>query len=152
MRTLIISILLYAWETWNRITYEDQSRWNEMLPPPFAHFMQRPHHKWNSMHENTSSHRSLRTVKKGSYDGSDMWSYQVASAKRSRNAQYQGKEKEEGKRKDRKTASESGPVSTSTAVREQPKTVRDGIRWSPMSIVVPLRPWWCRDTGNNASK
>ena len=28
-----------------RITEEDQSRGNEMLPPPFAHFIQRPHHK-----------------------------------------------------------------------------------------------------------
>ena len=44
----------------NRITEEDQSRGNEMLPPPFAHFIQRPHHKWNSVQENTNSHRSLR--------------------------------------------------------------------------------------------
>ena len=29
----------------NRITEEDQNRGNEMLPPPFAHFIQRPHHK-----------------------------------------------------------------------------------------------------------
>ena len=29
----------------NRITEEDQSRGNEMLPPPFAHFIQRPYHK-----------------------------------------------------------------------------------------------------------
>ena len=49
MRTLIISILLYACETVqvsnNRITEEDQSRGNEMLPPPFAHIIQKPHHK-----------------------------------------------------------------------------------------------------------
>ena len=76
-----------------------------------------------------------------------MWSDQVASVKRSYKAQYQGKEKEEGKRKDGKTTSESGPVSTSTAVREQLKTVRDGRRVSPMSAVAPLRPWWFPDTG-----
>ena len=29
----------------NRITEEDQSRGNEMPPPPFAHFIQTPHHK-----------------------------------------------------------------------------------------------------------
>ena len=63
------------------------------------------------------------------------WSLQ----KRSYKAQYQGKEKEEGKRKDGKTKSESGQVSISTAVREQPKTVRNGRRLSPMSTVVPLR-------------
>ena len=57
-----------------------------------------------------------------------------------RMTKYQGKEKEAGKRKDGKTTSESGPVSTSTAVREQPKTVRDGRRLSPMPAVVPLRP------------
>ena len=83
---------------------------------------------------------TLTTVKKGSYDGSDMWSEQVVSAKRSYKAQYQGKEKEEGKRKDGKITLESGLVSTSTAVREQPKTVRDGRRLSPVSAVVPLRP------------
>ena len=87
-------------------------------------------------------------MKKGNYDGSDMWSDQVASLKRSYKAQYQGKENEEGKRKDGKTTSESGPVSTSTAVREQPKTVTDGRRLSPMSAVVPLRLWWFMDTGN----
>ena len=68
----------------------------------------------------------------------------MASAKRSYKAQYQGKEKEEGKRKDGKTTSESGPVSTSTAVREQPKTVRDGrkivadvSRGAPTTLMVP---------------
>ena len=66
--------------------------------------------------------------------------------KHSYKAQYQGKEKEEGKIKDGKTTLESGPVSTSTAVREQPKTVRDGRRLSSMSTVVPLGPWWFRDT------
>ena len=45
-------------DTNNRIT-EDQSHVNEMLPPPFAHFIQRPHHKWISMQKNTSSNRSL---------------------------------------------------------------------------------------------
>ncbi len=29
----------------NRITEEDQRRGNEMLPPPFAQFIQIPHHK-----------------------------------------------------------------------------------------------------------
>ena len=57
----------------------------------------------------------------------------MASAKRSYKAQYQGKENEEGKRKDGKRTSESGQVSTSTAVREQPKAVRDGRRLSPMA-------------------
>ncbi len=76
-------------------------------------------------------------VKKRNYDGSDMRLDQVASAKRSYKAQCQGKEKEEGKRKYGKTTSESGPVSTSTAVREQLKTVRDDRRLSPM---VHLRP------------
>ena len=66
-----------------------------------------------------------------------MLSDQVASVKRSYKAQYQGKEKEEGKRKYGKTTSEIEPVSTSTAVREQPRTVRDGRR---LSAVVPLRP------------
>ena len=57
-----------------------------------------------------------------------------------------GKEKEKGKRKDGKTTSESGPVSTPTAVREQPKT-REGRRLSafvadvnsaaPMTLMVP---------------
>ena len=56
--------------------------------------------------------------------------------------------KEEDKRKDGKTTSKSGLVSTSTAVREQPRTVRGGIRLSPMSAVLPLRPWWLADTGN----
>ena len=36
------------------------------------------------------------------------------------------------KEKMRKTTSKRGPVSTSTAVREQPRTVRDGRRLSPM--------------------
>ena len=49
----------------------------------------------------------LITVKKRSYDGSDMRPDHVASAKRSYKAQYQGKEKDEGKRKDVKTTSES---------------------------------------------
>ena len=44
--------------------------------------------------------KELTTVKKGSYDGSDMWPNQVASAKRLCKAQYQGKEKEESIRKD----------------------------------------------------
>ena len=78
----------------------------------------------------------LTTVKQGNYDGSD----QVAAVKRSYKPQYQGKEKEEGKRKDGKTTSESGPVSTSTTVREQHRTVSGGRRLSPMSSVVPLRP------------
>ena len=43
-----------------RITEEDQSRGNEMLPLPFAHFIQGSHHKWNSVHKNTNSHRPLR--------------------------------------------------------------------------------------------
>ena len=47
-------------DTNNRITEEDQSRGNEMLPPPFAHFIQGPHHKLNSVHKNTNSHRSLQ--------------------------------------------------------------------------------------------
>ena len=58
----------------------------------------------------------------------------MTSAKRSYKAvkaQYQGKEKGEGKRKYRKITSASGPVSTSAAVREQSKTVRDGRRLSP---------------------
>ena len=49
----------------------------------------------------------LKTVKKGDYDGSDMWSDRVASVKRSYKAQYEGKE--EGK-KDGKITSESGPA------------------------------------------
>ena len=68
-----------------------------------------------------------------------MWSDQVAYAKRSYKAQYQGKEKEEGKRKDGKTTSESGPVSTSTAVREQPKTqkiVADVSSGAPTALMV----------------
>ena len=77
-------------------------------------------------------------MKKGSYNDSDTWSDQVASVKRSYKAQYQENEKEEAKRKDGKITSESGPVSISTAVREQPRTVRDGRRLSPMSTVVPL--------------
>ena len=64
----------------------------------------------------------------------------MASVKRSYNAQYQGKEKGEDKRKDGKITSKSGPVSTSKTVKEQPRTVRDGRRLSPMSAVVPLRP------------
>ena len=55
--------------------------------------------------------------------------------------------KEEDKKKDGKTSSENGLAYTSTAVREQPRTVRDGRRLSPMSAVVPLRPRWFRDTG-----
>ena len=46
---------------------------------------------------------------KGRYDGSDMWSDQVAPVKRLYTAQSQVKEKEEGKRKDGKITSESGP-------------------------------------------
>ena len=58
-----------------------------------------------------------------------------------RNSSLPGKrKKEEGKIKDGKTTSESGPVSISTAVREQPRTVRYGRRLSPMSAVAPLRP------------
>ena len=66
-------------------------------------------------------------------------------AKRSYKAPYQGKENEEGKRKDGKTTSESGPVSTSTAVREQPKTsemAEDCRRcqlWCPYDPMVPGR-------------
>ncbi len=29
----------------NGITEDDQRRGNQMLPPPFTHFIQRPHHK-----------------------------------------------------------------------------------------------------------
>ena len=93
-----------------------------------------------SLHISYKDHIMLTTVKKNSYDGSDVWSDQVVSVKRSYKTQYQGKEKEEGKRKDWKTTSKRGPVSISTAVRELPKNVRDGIRLSPMSTVVPLRP------------
>ena len=89
----------------------------------------------------------LTTMKKGSYDGSDTWPDQVASAKWSYKALYQGKERGDDKIKDAKTTSKSGPVSTSTAVREQPRTVRDGRRSSPMSAVVLLRPWWFRFHG-----
>ena len=78
----------------NRLTEEDQSRGNEMLPPPFAHFIEGPHHKLNSVQKTQL-------------------------------------------------------VSISTAVREQPNTVKDGRRLSPMSTVVPLRPWWFRDTGQD---
>ena len=77
-------------------------------------------------------------MKKGSYDGSHMRSDHVASANRSYKAPYPGREKEEGKIKDGKITSKSGPVSTSTAVREQAMTLRDGRRLSPMSTVVPL--------------
>ena len=42
------------------VTWEDQSHGNAMLPPPFSHCIQRPHRKWNSGQQNTSSHRSLR--------------------------------------------------------------------------------------------
>ena len=51
-----------------------------------------------------------------------------------------GKRKREDKRKDGKITSKSGLVSTSTTVKEQPRTVRDGRRLLPMSAVVPLRP------------
>ena len=54
------SLRLRDLDTNNRIAEEDQSRGNEMLPPPFVHFIQRSHHKWNSVHKNTNSHRSLR--------------------------------------------------------------------------------------------
>ena len=64
----------------------------------------------------------------------------MASRKRSYKLQYQGKEKEEGKRKDGKTTSKSGPVSISTAVTQQPKTVRDGRRLSPMSTTTMMAP------------
>ena len=39
------SFMLARHGTKNRITEEDQSRGYEMLPPRFAHFIQRPHHK-----------------------------------------------------------------------------------------------------------
>ena len=61
--------------------------------------------------------------------------------KRSYKAQYQGQEKEEGKIRYGKTTSDSGPVSTATAGREQPKPVRDGRRLSPMSTVVVPEHW-----------
>ena len=136
----------------NRITEEDQTRGNVILPPPFAHSTQRPHHKLNSVQENQPAigpyedinnceKRKLRWfghLIRSMVRTSDQikWPLQKDSYK----AQYQGKEKEEGKIKDGKTTSESGPVSTSTAVREQPKTVRDGRRLSSMSTVVPLGP------------
>ena len=81
----------------------------------------------------------LITVKKNrrSYDGSDTdqikWPLQKVLQ-----GTAPGKRKKEGKITDEKTTSKIGPVSTSTAVREQAKTVRDGRRSSPMSAVVPL--------------
>ena len=63
--------------------------------------------------------------------------------------QYQGGKKGEDKIKDGKTTSQSGSVSTSTAVREQPRTVRDGRRLSPMSTVPYDPDQWFRDTGNS---
>ena len=139
MRTLVISILLYACETW-------------MLPAPLN--ISYIDHTTNTIACNKIQtdigpyEDILTTVEKRSYDGSDMWSDQLASAKRSYKAQYQGNENGEGKRKDGKITSKSGPVSISKSVIEQPKTVRDDSRLSPMSIVVPLRLWWLRDTGN----
>ena len=46
---LLLLFNCYLTNANNRITEEDQSRGNEMLPPPFAHFIQIPHHKWNSV-------------------------------------------------------------------------------------------------------
>ena len=68
------------------------------------------------MQQNASSHRSLRRYTH------NCEKKEVASANKWYKIQYQGKEKEERKRKDGKTTSESGSVSSSTAVREQPKT------------------------------
>ena len=70
----------------------------------------------------------------------------MASAKRSYKAQYHGKEKEEGKRKDGKTTSESGPVPTSTAVKRAAegrqrwqKIVADVSSGAPTTLMVPGR-------------
>ena len=37
----------------NRPTEEDHGNGNEMLPAPFAHFIQRPHHQCNSVQSRT---------------------------------------------------------------------------------------------------
>ena len=51
-----------------------------------------------------------------------------------------GKGKREDKRKDGKTTSKSGPFSTSTAVREQPRTVRDRRRFRRCQQWCPYDP------------
>ena len=132
MRTLIISILLYACETWT-LTIELQKRIKAVEMRCYRRLL---HISYDHITNEIVCKKTqaaigpykdiLTTVKKRKL----RWFGHV---------QYQGKEEEEGKRKDGKTTSESGPVSTSTAVREQPKTVRDGRRLSPMSAVVPLR-------------
>ena len=112
MCTIIISILLYDLDSNNRPAEEDQGTGNEMLR---AHFhISHKDHITNAIvcykiQAAIGPYEEIFvTVKKGNYDGSDMWSDKVSSVKRSYKARYEGKEKEEGKRKDGKITSESG--------------------------------------------
>ena len=116
MRTLIISILLYACETWT-LTIELQRRIKAV---------------------EMRCYRRLLHIAYKDHITNEIVCTQIQT--RSYKGHYQGKEKGEDKRKDGKITSKSGPVSTSTTVKEQPRTVRDGRRLSPMSAVVPLRP------------
>ena len=149
MRTLIISILLYACETWT-LTIELQMRIKAVVMRCYhrlLHISYKDHitneivctkiqtaiGPYEDLLINNCEKRKLR------------WFRHVTRSsglcKKVLQRTVPGKRKGEGKRKDGKTTSKIGPVSTSTAVREQPRTVRDGRRLSPMSAVAPLRPW-----------
>ena len=100
-----------------------------MLPAPFAHFMQRPHHQCNSV-RNTSSHRCIqiyinncekKEVSMVQTRDQMEWPLQNYRTRHSTGKRKIGRQKKrwEDNIRDR-------IVSISTSVREQPKTVGDG--------------------------
>ena len=149
MHTLIISILLYACET-RTLTIELQRRIKAVEMRCYHRLL---HISYNDHITNEIVCEKIQAAT-GPYEDINncekkevtmvrtcdqiKWPLQTVPGKRKRGRQNKRWE----------TTSESGPVSTSTAVREQPKTVRDSRRLSPMSVVVPLRLWWFRDTAN----
>ena len=130
----------------------NQGNGNEMLTP-FAHAMHRPHNWCNSVRKIQAAIGPYIEIERmamlinGYYDGFDVWVDQVASVNISYKVHYQVKGKEEDKRKDGKlkVTSESGQAYTWATVREQPRTVRDGRRLSPVLAV----GYWPYDTGGS---
>ena len=148
MRTLIISILLYACETWT-LTIELQRRIKAVEMRCYRrllHISYKDHITNEIVCTKIQTaigpyEDLLTTVKKRKL----RWFGHVTRSNGLCKKVLQGtvglgKEKGEDKRKDGKITSKSGPVSTSTTVKEQPRTLSDGRRLSPLSAVVPLRP------------
>ena len=147
MRTLIISILLYACETWT-LTIELQRRIKAVEMRCYRRLLHISYkdHITNEIVCTKIQTASgpyedlLTTVKKRKLRWFGHVTRSSGLCKKVLQGTVPGEKKGEDKRKDGKITSKSGPVSTSTTVKEQLRTVRDGRRLSPMSAVVPLCP------------